>query len=174
MRLESPAFTETDLRNFLAETLDHERRLLATRLEADSQRLATLVKAGAGAESDAAADWSGHDVLAHIVVLSKFYGTLTYLIGSGKVEQVDWLNQARMRDVAAEQLTSLPPTELLRMAQQDHTRTAAYLRRATATDLDRRARVLEGYSASAHEMATFGLVAHLEIHLDQLERTMPS
>lgn len=171
MRIESPAFSESDLRSFLAETVDHERRYLADRLEADSKRLASLIARGTAASSNGAGGWSGHDVLAHIVVLSKFYGTLTYLIGSGRVSEVDWLAQARLRDVAAEQLLPLASAELLSMAQEDHERTIAYLRRATPEAMQRRAEVLPGFSSSAYEMATFGLCAHLEIHLDQLEGT---
>jgi len=42
VRIESPAFTEREMRGFLGEVIDHERQRLADRLEADSARLAEL------------------------------------------------------------------------------------------------------------------------------------
>lgn len=159
--------------SFLDEIVDFERRRLADRLEADSARLADLVRdiptssvGGSGAE------WTGHDILAHIVVLSKFYGVLTSQIGSGKLAELELLPQVKQRDVASEQLSSLPPDQLLAFAQRDHQRTIAYLRSADAEAMRRRAVLYEGFSMSAEEIASMPLCAHLELHLDQLERTL--
>jgi hypothetical protein len=58
------------------------------------------------------------------------------------------------------------------MAQRDHQRTIAYLRGADATAMRRRAVLYEGFSMSAAEIAQLPLCGHLEIHLDQLERTL--
>lgn len=179
MRIESPAFTEREVGAFLDEFAEHERRRLADRLEADSARLAELVRenlrdmpsptmGGSGSGSQ----WNAHEVLAHIAVLSKFYGVLTYQVGTGKVTTVDLLPQVQARDVAGEQLSSLPPEQLLAMAQRDHQRTVAYLRSASAATLQRRAVLSEGFSMSAAEIAQLPLCAHLEIHLEQLERTL--
>jgi hypothetical protein len=178
MRIESPAFTERDMRAFLDEAVDHERIRLADRLEADSARLAELVRripsraptsAGRGSGPE---PWSGHEVLAHIAVLSKFYGTVTYRVGSGKLSQVELLEAVQSRDPAGAQLSSLPPDELLAMAQKDHERTITYIRSADAAAMQRRAVLYEGFSMSAAEIAQLPLCAHLEIHLDQLERTL--
>ena len=173
MRIESPAFTERDMRAFLDEAVDHERLRLADRLEADSARLGDLVRRipfGSGAGPGP--EWSGHEVLAHIVVLSKFYGTITYRVGSGKLSQVELLEAVQSRDPAGEQLSSLPPDELLAMAQKDHQKTITYIRSADAAAMQRRAVLYEGFSMSAGEIAQLPLCAHLEIHLDQLERTL--
>ncbi len=161
------------MRSFLDEVVDYERRRLADRLEADSARLADLVrKIRHGSRAGSGPEWTGHDVLAHIVVLSKFYGVLTSRIGSGKLSQMDLLPQVKDRDVAGEPLTSLPPEQLLAFAQRDHQRTVAYLRSADAQAMQRRAVLYEGFSMSAQEIASTPLCAHLEIHLDQLERTL--
>jgi len=164
------------MRAFLDEAVDHERGRLADRLEADSSRLAELVRripsASAGA-SGSGPEWSGHDILAHIVVLSKFYGTVTYRVGSGKLAQIELLEAVQSRDPAGERLSSLPAAELLAMAQKDHQRTIAYLRSADSAAMQRRAVLYEGFSMSAAELAQLPLCAHLEIHLDQLERTLP-
>jgi hypothetical protein len=176
VRIESPAFTEREMRAFLDEALDHERAQLADRLSADSARLADLVQripSPSGGAPGSGSDWSGHDVLAHIVVLSKFYGTVTYRVGSGKLSQIELLEAVQSRDPAGEQLSSLPAAELLAMAQKDHQRTIAYLRSADSVAMQRRAVLYEDFSMSAAEIAQLPLCAHLEIHLDQLERTLP-
>jgi len=176
VRIESPAFTEREMRAFLDEAVDHERGRLANRLEADSARLADLVQripSSAGGAPGSGPEWSGHDVLAHIVVLSKFYGTVTYRVGSGQLSQIELLEAVQSRDPAGERLSSLPTAELLAMAQKDHQRTIAYLRSADSAAMLRRAILYEGFSMSAAEIAQLPLCAHLEIHLDQLERTLP-
>src|ERR1700730_181302 len=173
MRIESPAFTEREMWSFLDEIVDFERRRLADRLEADSARLADLVRempnSSAGGKGT---EWDAHDILAHIVVLSKFYGVLTSRIGSGKLSELELLPNVKDRDVAGDQLSSLPPDQLLAFAQRDHQRTIAYLRSADAEAMRRRAVLYEGFSMSAQEIASMPLCAHLEIHLDQLERTL--
>jgi hypothetical protein len=160
------------MRAFLGEAVDHERRRLADRLEADSARLAELVRKIPSSSPAPSAEWTGHEVLAHIAVLSKFYGTVTYLVGSGKLLRVELLEAVQSRDPAGEQLSSLPADELLAMAQSDHQRTITYLRSADSAAMQRRAILYEGFSMSAAEIAQLPLCAHLEIHLDQLERTL--
>ena len=175
MRIESPAFTEREIMGSLDEFRDHERRRLADRLEAASMRLAELVRkipSPSGDGSGRADEWNAQEVLAHIAVLSKFYGVLTYQVGSGKITELDLLPQVRDRDVAGEQMSSLPPEQLLAFAQRDHQRTIAYLRSADAGAIQRRAIFSEGLSMSAWEIAQLPLCAHLEMHLDQLERTL--
>jgi hypothetical protein len=170
MRIESPAFTEREMRGFLDEVSDHERQRLIGRLQAASARLAILVNEGLGRQSNRPEAWTGHDVLAHIAVLSKFYGMLTYQVGSGKVTQVELLEHVQARDVAGEQLSALSDRELLSIAQQDHQRTIAFLQSADAAAMRRQATLYEGFSMSALELALLGLCSHLEIHLDQLQR----
>jgi hypothetical protein len=172
VRIESPAFTEREVRRFLDEFGGHERRRLADRLEAASMRLEELVGRGLVEGHDGETEWSSQEVLAHIAVLSKFYGVLTYQVGSGKITELDFLPQVQDRDVAGEQLSSLPPDQLLAFAQRDHQRTIAYLRSADAEAMRRRVVLTEGLSMSAEEIASMPLCAHLEIHLDQLERTL--
>jgi hypothetical protein len=117
-------------------------------------------------------EWTDLEVLAHIAVLSKFYGVLTYQVGSGKIIELDLLPQVRDRDVAGEQMSTLPPEQLLALSQRDHQRTIAYLRSADAEAMQRRVIFWDGLSMSAWEIAQLPLCAHLEMHLDQLERTL--
>jgi hypothetical protein len=174
VRIESPAFTERDMRAFLVEAVDYERRRLADRLEAASARLGKLAPTLTlpQREREESEGWNAQEILAHIAVLSKFYGVLTSRVGSGKVSQIELLEAVQSRDPAGEQLSSLPPDQLLAMVQRDHQRTIAYLREADAEAMQRRAVLYEGFSMSAAEIAQLPLCAHLEIHLDQLERTL--
>jgi hypothetical protein len=170
MRVESPAFTEREMRGFLEEVTDHERRHLIERLKAGSARLEKVVRAGFEQRPDGEHEWNAHDVLAHIVVLSKFYGMLTYQVGSGKVGDVDLLQNVKARDLAGEQLMRLSDSELLQMAHREHQRTITFIESAPPSAMQRRATLYQGFSMSALELGLLGLCNHLEIHLDQMEQ----
>jgi len=170
MKIESTAFTRVELEQFLDEMLDHDRQLLADRLERASARLAELgprVEAGGGD-----AEWSQHELLAHIAVLSKFYGVLVHKISTGQMTRLDLLQNVNLRDVLGEKLSQIEPAELLRMALADQERTLKLLRAADASSMRRTATQENGEPISAEEVARLPLVNHLEMHLDQLERAL--
>ena len=170
MKIESTAFTPADLQSFMDELVDHERRLLARRLEKASARLAELgprITAGHGEGA-----WSGHEVLAHIAVLSKFYGVLVHKISSGQMTELNLLQNVNVRDVAGEQMAKLDPAELLRMALADHRRSVETLRTVEPRALRRAARLEDGTLMTAEEVARLPLVAHLELHVEQLEKSL--
>src|SRR5713226_5754295 len=92
MKIESTAFTRADVEQFLDELVD--------RLEKASARLAALgplVPAGRGE-----GEWSPHELLAHIAVLSKFYGVLVHKISHGQMTELDLLENVNLRDVVGE------------------------------------------------------------------------
>src|SRR6266850_648378 len=170
MKIESTGFTRTDVEQFLDEMFDHDRRLLADRLEKASARLAELgprVSAGRGE-----GEWSQHELLAHIAVLSKFYGVLVHKISSGQMVEIDLLENVNLRDVVGEQMAQIEPAELLKMALSDQARTLKLLRAAEPAALRRQARQENGELISAIEVARLPLVNHLEMHVDQLERVL--
>jgi hypothetical protein len=172
MKIESSQYTESDLERFLDELVDHERGLLADRLEKASARLARLgprVEAGGGD-----GEWSNHEVLAHIAVLSKFYGVLVHRISSGKLAELNLLENVSMRDVVGERMAQLEPAELLRMALADQARTLELLRTAEPASLRRTVRLEDGRMMSADEVARLPLINHLEMHVDQLEKALSS
>lgn len=172
MKIESTAFTHADVEQFLDEFLDHDRNLLADRLEKASARLAQLgprVRAGSGGD-----EWSQHELLAHIAVLSKFYGVLVHKISSGQMTEVDLLENVNLRDVFGERMAQLEPAELLGMALADQARTLKLLRSVEASSLRRKAKLETGEMIGADEIARLPLVNHLELHLDQLERSLGS
>jgi hypothetical protein len=170
MRIESTAFTQADVQAFLNSQVDRERGLLADRLENASTRLAQLaprIRAGGGDDS-----WSDHEVLAHIAVLSKFYGVLVHRITSGQVTEVDLLGNVNLRDVAGQEMARIEPDELLRMILTDHARTIKLLRTVEPGSLRREARA-EGFgTVTAEFVARYPLINHLEEHVGQLERSL--
>jgi hypothetical protein len=77
-----------------------------------------------------------------------------------------------MRDPATEQMAQLPVADLLAQVDTDHQRTLAYLGSAPVADLVRSADIGGGVALTAIDIARLPLVAHLEQHLDQLEREL--
>jgi tetrahydrodipicolinate N-succinyltransferase len=172
MKIESTTFTPADVQGFMDEFLDHERELLADRLEEASARLAELGPRITSGHGDG--EWSSHEVLAHIAVLSKFYGVLVHKISSGQMTELNLLENVNVRDVAGEQMAKVEPAELLRMAQADHRRSIETLRAVEPRNLRRAARLEDGTMMTAEEIARLPLVTHLELHIEQLERSLES
>jgi hypothetical protein len=169
VKIESPSFTQVDLDQFLDGQLDRERMHMADRLERASERLAAIaprIKAETGADGD----WTDHEVLAHIAVLSKFYGVMVHKISSGQLTEVDMLANTNLRDVAGEQLAGMAPADLLQMIRADHARTVKLLRTVDAVSLRRSARLPSGETVTAEFLARYPLINHLEEHVEQLER----
>src|ERR1700694_1145538 len=133
MKIESTDFTRADVEQFLDEMLDHDRNLLADRLEKASARLEELgprVSAGRDprdAPAGPSPEWSPHELLPHIAVLSKFYGVLVHKISSGQMTEIDLLENVNLRDVVGEQMAQIDPAELSRMALTDQARTLKLL-----------------------------------------------
>jgi hypothetical protein len=170
MKIESTAFTQADVDSFLDSQVDRERGLLADRMERASTRLAQLaprIKAGGGADN-----WSDHEVLAHIAVLSKFYGVLVHRITSGQLTEVDLLGNVNLRDVAGEQMAQIDPGELLQMILADHARTIKLLRSVEPASLRREAKAEGVGNVTAEFVARYPLINHLEEHVEQLERSL--
>ena len=170
MKIESTAFTRADVEQFLDDMLDHDRQLLADRLEKASSRLAEL--SGRVAMGSGNGEWSPHELLAHIAVLSKFYGVLVHKISSGQMTELDLLENVNLRDVVGEQMAQIEPAELLRMSLADQARTLKLLRSADTATLRRQAKQENGELMSAIDVARLPLINHLEMHVDQLERAV--
>lgn len=168
MRIESPSFTIDDVKSFMNAYGARERDLLADRLQRASDRLAELgprVQAEAGDEGE----WNAHELLAHVAVLSKFYGVLVHRVASGKPLDMDLLQAVNMRDQAGQQMAQLDPSELLRATLSDHERTIKALRATDPLALQRTAQ-FDGMTMTAEEIARMPLISHLEMHIDDLEK----
>ena len=171
MKIESPAFTQTEVDGFLDQQLEHERMRLVERLEAASDRLAALVPRIPEDRSDGDA-WTTHETLAHIAVLSKFYGVMVHRVASGQMTEVDLLANVNLRDVAGEQMAAMSRDDLLQTIRADHARTAKLLRAAEPSALRRSVKLTNGESVTAEFIARYPLINHLEEHIEQLEREL--
>ncbi|HET7467140.1 MAG TPA: DinB family protein [Candidatus Dormibacteraeota bacterium] len=169
MKIESTAFTQADVDSFLDEQLDHERSHLVERLEAASARLMALAPRIPEGRSDGDA-WTAHETLAHVAVLSKFYGVMVHRVASGKMTEVDLLANVNLRDVAGDQMAAMTRDELLQAIRADHERTAQLLRTAEPAALRRSVTLTNGDRVTAEFIARYPLINHLEQHVDQLER----
>ena len=172
MKIESPAFTLDDIRTFMASYRDRERLILADRLQRVSDRVAELGPRVISAVNDNDPEWNAHETLAHIAVVSKFYGVLVHRIASGKVAEMGLLDAVNMRDAAGRQMAELDPEELVRQALADHARTLKTLREADVDSLERSARIDDGTPMTAEQVARLPLISHLEMHVEQLEKQL--
>ncbi len=122
MKIESPAFTMDDVTGFMSAYRDRERNLLADRLQRVSDRVAELgpkIRPQSGEDGG----WNAHETLAHIAVVSKFYGVLVHRISSGQLYELNLLEAVNLRDAAGQQMAQLEPAELVRLTVADHART---------------------------------------------------
>ena len=172
MKIDSPEYTQSDLTAFLDEMQGHDQQVLADRLQSASRRLAEIGPR-VTAERGGGDEWSAVEVLAHIAGLSKFYGVMVHRMVSGRIGDLNLLIQAaQMRDASIDQMAGQEPVELLRMTLADHERTITELRTADAAALRRAAPLPDGGTMTAEEVARLPLISHIEMHLDQLEKSL--
>lgn len=171
MKIESPTFTIEDLKGFLDTYVDRERKILADRLKHASERIAALGPRIVSERSDKE-EWTAHELLAHIAVLSKFYGVLVHVIAKGHAPTMDIMEAVHLRDAVGHQMSLLEPPDLVRMILADHDRTIETLRTAAPADLRRPGDLGDGIMMSAEDIARLPMVSHLEIHVDQLEKLL--
>jgi hypothetical protein len=173
MKIESPTFTIDDLKSFLDAYVDRERKILAERLRRASEQISAL-GARVQTERNEKAEWTAHEVLAHIAVLSKFYGVLVHRIATGQEPSMALMEAVHLRDAVGHQMSQLEPADLLRMIAADHERSIQTLLSATPADLRRPARLGDDVTMSAEDIARLPLVSHLELHVEQLEELLGS
>ncbi|HEV3102320.1 MAG TPA: DinB family protein [Candidatus Dormibacteraeota bacterium] len=172
MKIESPAFTMDDIRRFMSSYRDRERHILADRLQRVSERVADLGPRVKRQIDDTESEWNAHETLAHIAVVSKFYGVLVHRIAGGKLDEMNLLDAVNLRDSAGRQMAELEPDDLVRQAVSDQQRTIKTLREVDPTSLDRSARIDDGSSMTAEQVARMPLISHLEMHVEQLEKML--
>src|SRR2546428_11281145 len=88
-----------DVKSFMSTYRDRERHLLADRLQRISDRLAEIGPHVSSRQSDEA-EWNAHEELAHLTVVSKFYGVLGHRIASGKLTHMNLLEEVNRREAA--------------------------------------------------------------------------
>src|SRR3989475_12285855 len=173
VKIESPAFTMDDLNAFMSTYRDRERNILADRLQRISDRLAEIAPRVAAQQSDDE-EWNAHEVLAHLAVVSKFYGVLVHRIASGKLPDMNLLEAVNLRDAAGKQMSEMDPAELLRMTLADHQRTIKTLRTADAASLQNSARLDDGTTVTPREGAAPPPITHHELRIRPPEKLLGS
>jgi hypothetical protein len=137
-----------------------------------SERVADLGPRVKRQIDDKESEWNAHETLAHIAVVSKFYGVLVHRIAGGKLDEMNLLDAVNLRDSAGRQMAELEPDDLVRQAVSDQQRTIKTLREVDPTSLDRSARIDDGSSMTAEQVARMPLISHLEMHVEQLEKML--
>jgi len=172
MRIESTEFTGERVAAFLDELFDLDRQELAARLRRASAKLELLGLRMSRRQDSVGDSWTPLEILAHIAVLSKFYGVLTYRIATGQISEVDFLGEVKKRDVLGHELSQRSAEELIEMALIDQKKTINFVLGADAELFRRKCQIGAGQWLTAEEVARVALCTHLEQHLDQLERSL--
>jgi len=170
MREDSSSFTAADVPRFFDEIFEWEMHHTADRLRRASLRLEALA-ARIPDTPRAEGEWNPKEVLAHITVLSRAYGVFGYMIATGRLTEVPLGDVINQRDREGDKFMAMPAAEIAAEAVKHHQRTLKFLDGATVEQLRRQCRVEDGTMTAEH-VIRMPLVAHLEQHLDQLEKAL--
>ena len=170
MRENSNSFTSADLPRFLDEILEIETRNVANRLRRASARMNELAP-GVPDEPRGEGEWNAKEILAHIAVLSRAYGVFSYMIGTGRLTELNFGDVIGQRDVEGDKYMAMSSADIAAEATRQHERTLKFLAGATTEQLLRECRVESG-TITAEYVVRLPLVVHLEQHLAELEKAL--
>jgi len=170
VKQESTAFTAADVPRFFDEILLYEAGKVVERLRAAGERLDRLAPS-VPEDGPEATGWNAKEVLAHIAVLSRAYGVFGYMVATGRLTELAIGDVISQRDVVGEEMAGRPVADIVAEAHRQQDRTIAFLEKATPEQLRATCRTESG-TVSAEYLIRFPLVAHLELHLDQLEQVL--
>ncbi len=169
-REDSSTFTAADIPRFFDEIFRWEMEQVAARLRRASTRVQELAaKIPDTPRSDG--EWNAKEVLAHIAVLSRAYGVFSYMIATGRVTEIPLGEVINQRDLEGDKYMAMPASEIAAEAVKQHARTLRFLAGATLDQLRRECRI-EGGVMTAEHVIRLPLLAHLEQHVEQLEKAL--
>jgi hypothetical protein len=171
MREDSATFTADDLGRFFAEMVPWEITSMAERLKRASDRLLELGQRVAE-EPPGTAGWNAKEVLAHIAVLSRAYGVFGYMVATGRLTDLPLEGVITQRDAEGAKYMQMPAADIVAEAVNQHQRTLKFLEGMTPEQF-RRTVTTESGELSVDYILRMPLLAHLEQHLDQLQRALP-
>ena len=171
MQTESAAFTAADLPHFFEEILVWDVKATAERLRTAGARLRQLAERIPDDPPESSDGWTAKEVLAHIAVLSRAYGVFGYMVAKGRLTEMSLEGVITQRDTLGAEFAARPVAEILAEIDQQHQRTLKFLAEATPEELLRTVKVEHG-EVSAEYLVRLPLVAHLEQHLDQMEKAL--
>jgi hypothetical protein len=170
MKQESASFTAADVPRFFEEIFLVDVRNTMERLRAAGQRLDQLSSSIAD-ERGQGPDWNAKEILAHIAILSRAYGVFAYMVGNGRLAELELGPVISQRDVVGEEMAQRPVQEIMAEIRRQHERTLTFLESATAEQLRRTCKTENGEITAEH-LVRVPLVAHLEQHVGQLEEAL--
>ena len=171
MRTESAAFTVADLPHFFEEILAWDAKATADRLRRGNQRMHELARRIPDGAPEAGEDWDAKEILAHIAVLSRAYGVFGYMVAKGKLTDLTMESVITQRDVVGAEMAARPVADIVAEADRQHQRTLKFLAEVTPEELQRTVKIEHG-ELTVEYLVRLPLVAHLEQHLDQLEKAL--
>jgi DinB superfamily len=172
MQTESAAFTVADLPHFFEEILVWDAKATADRLRRGNQRMHELAPRIPDGAPEASEGWNAKEVLAHIAVLSRAYGVFSYMVAKGKLTDLTMESVITQRDVVGAEMAARPVADIVAEADRQHQRTLKFLAEVTPGELLRTVKIEHG-ELTVEYLLRLPLVAHLEQHLDQLEKALP-
>jgi DinB superfamily len=172
MQTESAAFTVADLPHFFEEILVWDAKATADRLQRGNQRMHELAPRIPDGAPEASEGWNAKEVLAHIAVLSRAYGVFSYMVAKGKLTDLTMESVITQRDVVGAEMAARPVADIVAEADRQHQRTLKFLAEVTPEELLRTVKIEHG-ELTVEYLLRLPLVAHLEQHLDQLEKALP-
>lgn len=170
IRENSSAFGADDIPRFFDEIFEWDVRHTRDRLRQASQRMNELA-ARIPETPRGDGEWNAKEILAHIAVLSKAYGVFSYFIASGRLTDLTLGDVINQRDAEGDKYMAMSAQEIAAAATGEHERTLKFLDGASLEDLRRECRVERG-TITAEYVVRLPLVAHLEQHIEQLEKAL--
>ena len=170
MRESSHDFTAADIPRFFDEIFEWEVKNTRERLRVASERMNQLA-ARVPEAPRGGGDWNAKEILAHIAVLSKAYGVFSYFIATGRLTDLALGDVINQRDAEGDKYMAMTCAEIAAEATAQHERTLKFLDGASLEDLRRECRVERG-TITAEYVVRLPLVAHLEQHVEQLEKAL--
>jgi hypothetical protein len=171
MQTESATFTAADLPHFFQEILVWDVKATTERLRNAGDRLHRLAERIPDDSPPSSDGWNAKEVLAHIAVLSRAYGVFGYMVAKGRLSDLKMEDVITQRDVLGAALAARPVAEILEEIDKQHQRTLQFLAEVTPEELLRTVKMEHG-EVTAEYILRLPLVAHLEQHLDQVEKAL--
>jgi|BEDMetMinimDraft_2_1075160.scaffolds.fasta_scaffold00374_6 regulator of replication initiation timing len=175
MKIESTNFTTDDLRGFLNELIEEVKLLYIERLTALAKRLSSLRSMHEKIDSMPISQeqvWNARETLAHIAVFTKFYGVVAHRMMRNEMDSLDLLSMIAKRDELGSLAARKKAEENFDEALSNIQRTLEDIKTATPDQLRTSADFGNGVVLTAEDIIRLPYLAHLEMHIKQLEQNL--
>lgn len=171
MEIESTQFTEADIKGFLTDYLEQERKHLIARLRKVIEDTESLAPALVARTNSNGGSWSGVETLAHMMVSAGFFGWLVHEIATKQQTDVDLLGMLQLRDVTGVEAAQQPPDALVEQFRESIERTIRFLESVPYENLRTPFKYIF-QEMTAEDLVRIPLCSHLEEHIEQIRETL--